>query len=67
VHWLAYAPLAWGAPWGWLSLAAPLVMASLLMKLSGVPLLEEQMLKKRPGYADYVRTTSVLIPWPPKS
>ena len=66
VHWLAYVPLAWGAPWGWAALAAPLVMASLLMKLSGVPLLEEQMLQRKPDYADYVRTTSVLIPWPPK-
>ena len=67
VHWLAYVPLAWGAPWGWLALAAPLIMAALLMKLSGVPLLEEEMLKRKPGYAEYVRTTSALIPWPPRS
>jgi steroid 5-alpha reductase family enzyme len=66
VHWLAYVPLAWNGPWGWVSVAAPLVMASLLMKLSGVPLLEEQMLKRKPEYADYVRTTSVLVPWRPK-
>ena len=66
LHWLAYVPLAWAGPWGWLSVAAPLVMASLLMKLSGVPLLEEQLLKRKPEYADYVRTTSVLVPWPPK-
>jgi steroid 5-alpha reductase family enzyme len=67
VHWLAYVPLAWGAPWGWLSLAAPLVMAALLLKLSGVPLLEEEMVRRKPGYAEYVRTTSVLVPWPPKA
>lgn len=66
VHWLAYVPLAWNGPWGWVSVAAPLVMASLLMKLSGVPLLEEQMLKRKPEYADYIRTTSVLVPWRPK-
>lgn len=66
VHWLAYVPLAWGAPWGWAALAAPLVMASLLMKLSGVPLLEEELIRRKPDYADYVRTTSVLIPWPPR-
>ncbi|MGH8442267.1 MAG: DUF1295 domain-containing protein, partial [Nevskiaceae bacterium] len=34
VHWLAYVPLALGAPWGWAALAAPVVMATLLMKLS---------------------------------
>lgn len=67
VHWLAYVPLAWGAPWGWAALAAPLVMAALLLKLSGVPLLEEDLIKRKPGYAEYVRTTSVLVPWPPKA
>lgn len=67
VHWLAYVPLAIGAPWGWLSLAAPLVMAFLLLKMSGVPLLEAEMAQRKKGYAEYVRTTSLLIPWPPKS
>lgn len=66
VHWLAYVPLAWGAPWGWAALAAPAVMALLLMKLSGVPLLEAGMIRRKPGYAEYVRTTSALIPWFPK-
>ena len=70
VHWLAYLPLALGSPgapsWGWISLLAPAVMAWLLMKLSGVPLLEAEMVKRKPGYADYVRSTSALIPWPPK-
>jgi steroid 5-alpha reductase family enzyme len=67
LHWLAYVPLAIGAPWGWLSLGAPLVMAFLLLKLSGMPLLEAEMMQRKKGYADYVRTTSALIPWPPKS
>jgi steroid 5-alpha reductase family enzyme len=66
VHWLAYVPLAAGAPWGWAALAAPLVMAGLLTKLSGVPLLEADLVKRKPEYADYIRTTNALIPWPPK-
>ncbi|ROH88690.1 DUF1295 domain-containing protein [Stagnimonas aquatica] len=66
LHWLAYVPLALGSPWGWLSCAAPLVMAGLLMKLSGIPMLEEGLLRRKPGYADYVARTSALIPWPPK-
>ena len=66
VHWCAYVPLALGAPYGWLSLGAPLVMAFLLMKLSGVPLLEAEMVKRKPAYAEYMRTTNALIPWPPK-
>ncbi|HUR42226.1 MAG TPA: DUF1295 domain-containing protein [Verrucomicrobiae bacterium] len=67
VHWAAYVPLALGAPWGWVSLLAPVVMAALLMKLSGVPLLEAEMIKRKPGYAEYVRTTNALIPWPPRA
>jgi len=66
VHWLAYVPLAAGAPWGWAALAAPLVMAVLLTKLSGVPLLEADLVKRKPEYADYIRTTNALVPWPPK-
>jgi steroid 5-alpha reductase family enzyme len=66
LHWLAYLPLAAASPWWWLTLAAPLVMAWLLLKLSGVPLTEAQSALSRPGYAEYMRSTSVLIPWPPK-
>ncbi|HWY24168.1 MAG TPA: DUF1295 domain-containing protein, partial [Nevskia sp.] len=40
LHWLAYVPLAAGNGWWWLALGSPLVMAWLLLKLSGVPLVE---------------------------
>ncbi len=66
LHWLAYPLLAAGSPWWWLALGSPLVMAWLLLKLSGVPLTEAQSALSRPGYAGYIRTTSMLIPWPPK-
>lgn len=66
LHWLAYVPLAAAGPWWWLTLAPPAVMAFLLLKLSGVPVTEAQSARSRPGYAEYIRTTSVLIPWPPK-
>ncbi len=67
LHWVAYVPLALGAPWGWLSLLPPLVMAFLLLRLSGIPATEAQAAKSRPAYAEYIRTTSALIPWPPKA
>ncbi|MDE0854011.1 MAG: DUF1295 domain-containing protein [Nevskia sp.] len=66
LHWLVYVLLAAGSAWRWLTLAAPLIMAWLLLKLSGVPLTEAQSARTRPGYAEYIRTTSMLIPWPPK-
>lgn len=66
VHWLAYVPLAVGAPWAWLTLLPPVLMAWLLLKVSGIPMLEAHMRATRADYADYARTTSVLIPWPPR-
>lgn len=66
VHWLAYVPLAIGAQGAWLTLLPPLVMAWLLVKVSGIPPLEAHMRATRHDYAEYVRTTSILIPWPPR-
>ena len=67
LHWAAYVPLAWGEPWFALALVPPAVMALLLMKMSGIPATEAQAARTRPEYAEYIRTTSALIPWPPKA
>ncbi len=53
-------------PYGRWALLSPIVMTILLMKVSGVPLLERRMAKTRPNYADYVARTSGFVPWPPK-
>lgn len=44
---------------------SPILITFLLLKVSGVTLLEEK-LKSKPGYEAYVRTTSKFILWPPK-
>lgn len=66
LHWVAYIPLAVGAPYGLLVLLPPFVMAFLLLKLSGIPATEAQAARTRPEYAEYIRTTSSFIPWFPK-
>jgi len=66
LHWVAYAALSAGTWWAWLTILPPVLMAWLLLKLSGVPILEAHLAQTRPGYAEYIRTTSTLIPWPPK-
>ncbi|WP_277189219.1 DUF1295 domain-containing protein [Caballeronia sp. BR00000012568055] len=66
VHWVAYTVLSIALPFGWLTLAPPVLMAWLLLKVSGIPLLEARMADTRDGYRDYMRTTSPLIPWPPR-
>lgn len=49
----------------WL-LLSPLSMTLLLLKVSGVTLLESSLRVTRPGYEDYVRRTSSFFPWPPR-
>jgi steroid 5-alpha reductase family enzyme len=43
-----------------------LLMTALIIKVSGVALLERSMKDKKPGYEEYVERTSAFIPWPPK-
>jgi len=49
----------------WWSLVGPVVMTVLLLKVSGVTLLEEGLRRSRPGYEEYVRRTSAFVPWFP--
>lgn len=51
------------APYVLYTVLSPLVMTLLLLKVSGVPLLEKQMAETRPGYAEYVRRTPAFVPW----
>jgi steroid 5-alpha reductase family enzyme len=51
----------------WWSLLSPLLMTVLLLRVSGVTLLEEDIGQRRPAYADYVRRTSAFVPWPPRA
>jgi steroid 5-alpha reductase family enzyme len=67
--WVAYAIIAidvGGAyPWGWLSLAAPLIMYWLLVYVTGVAPLEEHMLVTRgETYRAYQRKTNAFFPGP---
>ncbi len=53
-----------GAPlW---TLISPLLMTILLLKVSGVALLEKGLERTKPAYRDYVIQTSAFVPWPPK-
>ena len=58
---------AFEAGGAWWTVFSPLLMTVLLVKVSGVALLEKTIGDRRPGYADYVRRTSAFIPWPPRS
>ncbi len=54
--------------WQWATLISPVFVAFLLIKVSGIPLLEERADKRWSGqddYEEYKRRTPVLIPKPP--
>lgn len=68
--WLAYPVIALspGYPWGWASLAAPAIMYWILVHVTGIPPLEEQMLRSRGDlYREYQARTNAFFPWPRKS
>jgi steroid 5-alpha reductase family enzyme len=59
--------IAVGCGAAWWTVVSPLLMSVLLLKVSGVSLLERDIKSRRPGYAEYVRRTSAFFPWPPRS
>lgn len=44
--------------------AGPAILTFLILKVSGVALLERHLISQKEGYADYIRTTSAFIPRP---
>ena len=65
VWWGLYAiALSAGA---WWSFVGPAFMSFLLLRVSGVRLLERDIGQRRPEYAEYVRRTNAFFPGPPKA
>ncbi|HNE04206.1 MAG TPA: DUF1295 domain-containing protein [Anaerolineales bacterium] len=50
----------------WWTFFSPLIMTYLLMRVSGVTLLENTLTKTKPGYEEYMARTSAFFPWFPK-
>jgi steroid 5-alpha reductase family enzyme len=47
---------------GWRALVGPALITFLLMKVSGVALLDAALVERRPGYSEYIRSTPSFIP-----
>ena len=64
--WWGFFLLAWsaGAPW---TIVAPILMSILLLKVSGVALLEKDIGERRPAYAAYISRTNAFFPGPPRA
>jgi steroid 5-alpha reductase family enzyme len=47
------------------TVVGPAMMTFLLVRVSGKPILERDLGRRKPGYAAYVERTSGFLPWPP--
>ncbi len=63
--WWGYACICMAAG-SFIPVMGSLLMTALIIKVSGVALLEKSLTHTKPQYADYVRRTSAFIPWFPK-
>jgi steroid 5-alpha reductase family enzyme len=51
----------------WWTVIGPILMTFLLLRVSGVALLEQDIGERRPAYRDYTRRTNAFFPGPPKA
>ena len=56
--------VALGVPGGWFGIIGPLTITLLILKVSGIPMLEKKMAENS-DFAEYARRTSVFLPWFP--
>jgi steroid 5-alpha reductase family enzyme len=66
VVWWGYFLIALAVPGGAWTVFSPVLMTFLLMRVSGVTLLEKGLKETKPGYAEYVTRTSAFFPRRPR-
>jgi steroid 5-alpha reductase family enzyme len=52
-------------PNSWWTILSPVIITLVLLKMTGIPLTEQELVKNRPGYSEYVKRTSAFVPWLP--
>ncbi len=62
--WVAYFLFALGSPGGWAMAIGPISILFLLLRVTGIPMTEEQSVRsKGDAYRRYQQTTSAFVPW----
>lgn len=65
-QWWGLFLIALESPWAWCGIIGPLVYSYLVINVTGQATLDKKLSREKPGYADYIRRTSGLIPRPPR-
>ena len=63
--WWAYGLFAIASGAYWYIAGSP-IMTYLIVRISGVSLLEQSLKEKKPEYREYIQKTSSFFPWPPR-
>jgi steroid 5-alpha reductase family enzyme len=50
----------------WLPILGSILMTAIIIKVSGVALLEKSLKEQKPQYKEYIEKTSAFLPWFPK-
>lgn len=66
VQWWGIWLIAMSVPYGWIGIIGPITITFLIVKVSGIPLLEQKM-AANPDFSEYRQKVSMLIPLPRKS
>ncbi len=53
-------------PGSWWTIISPLIITVVLLKMTGVTLMEKTIVHTRPGYREYIERTNAFLPWLPK-
>ena len=64
VFWWGVGLMALEVPGGWWTTIGPVVMTVLLLRVSGVTLLEQRLASEKPAYRAYAERTNAFIPGP---
>ncbi|MBS1529821.1 MAG: DUF1295 domain-containing protein [Bacteroidetes bacterium] len=62
--WMSYFVFALGSPYGYLAVISPAIILYLLLRVTGIPITEEQSIRsKGDAFREYQKTTSAFVPW----
>jgi steroid 5-alpha reductase family enzyme len=53
-------------PNSWWTILSPLIITVVLLKITGITLMERSIVDSRPGYREYIQRTNAFFPWFPK-
>ena len=65
--WWGIFVIALAVPNSWWTVLSPVLVTSVLLKMTGIPLTEKVLVTRRPGYRAYIERTNAFFPWFPKT